>query len=70
LGGSVTETRVQMERDLVKYVRRNQIALVVHEPNLDMPRSLRETLNLRWLISEEEESSKSANESKQHATYI
>jgi hypothetical protein len=40
-----------MESDLVKYGRRNQSALLIHEPNLDMPRPLREALNLRWLIS-------------------
>jgi hypothetical protein len=51
LRGTIAETGVQMESDPVKYICRNQIALLVHEPDLDVPRSLREALDLRWLIS-------------------
>jgi hypothetical protein len=69
LSSTGTKTGVQMESDLVKYGRRNQTALLIHEPDLDMPRSLREALDLRWLISAQEKSSKSANNSKQHVTY-
>ena len=51
LRGTFTETGVQVVGDLVEDVRGDQGALLVHEPDLNMPRSLREALDLRWLIS-------------------
>lgn len=51
LRGAFAETGVQVVGDLVEDVRGDQSALLVHEPDLNMPRSLRETFDLRWLIS-------------------
>jgi hypothetical protein len=42
---------MQVVGDLVEQVRGDQGALLVHEPDLNMPRSLWEALNFRWLIS-------------------
>lgn len=42
---------MQVVGDLVEEVRGNQSALLVHDPDLNMPRSLRETFDFRWLIS-------------------
>lgn len=42
---------MQVIGDLVEDVRGDQSALLVHEPDLNMPRSLRETFDFRWLIS-------------------
>lgn len=51
LSGTSTKTRVQMESDLVESICSNQRAILVHEPDFDVPRSLRETFNLGWLVS-------------------
>lgn len=51
LSGTSTKTRVQMESDLVESICINQRAILVHEPDFDVPRSLRETFNLGWLVS-------------------
>lgn len=42
---------MQVVGDLVEDVRGDQSALLVHNPDLNMPRSLRETFDFRWLIS-------------------
>lgn len=57
LGCAFTETWVQVESDLVKDIGWNQLALVVDEPDLNVPRALGEALDFRWLVTIEREGS-------------
>ena len=63
MSGSVTKTGVQVESDPVEDICRNQRALLVHQPDFDMPRSLREALDFGWFISAEESMSAAIRES-------
>lgn len=61
LDRTISETGVQTVNDLVKDSRRHLFALLVDQVDLDRPRALRETLDLRWLVTISTRTSQSAH---------